>query len=152
MLFRSKQIPGGLNFTLTGNPNFNSDIGGFFLGHYNKGWNDGSATKNPSYQELYVRWVQFGAFNPMMRSHGTEAPREIYQFGKKGEPIYDAIEKAIRLRYSLLPYIYSTSWQVTNKQSSFMRALMMDFADDKKVWDMNDEYMFGKSIDRKSVV
>ena len=55
----------------------------------------------------------------MMRSHGTEAPREIYQFGKKGEPIYDAIEKAIRLRYSLLPYIYSTSWQVTNKQSSF---------------------------------
>ena len=141
-----KQIPAGLNFTLTGNPNFNSDIGGFFLGHYNKGWNDGSATKNPSYQELYVRWVQFGAFNPMMRSHGTEAPREIYQFGKKGEPIYDAIEKAIRLRYSLLPYIYSTSWQVTNKQSSFMRALMMDFADDKKVWDMNDEYMFGKSI------
>ena len=141
-----KQIPAGLNFTLTGNPNFNSDIGGFFLGHYNKGWNDGSATKNPSYQELYVRWVQFGAFNPMMRSHGTEAPREIYQFGKKGEPIYDAIEKAIRLRYSLLPYIYSTSWQVTNKQSSFMRALMMDFADDEKVWDMNDEYMFGKSI------
>ena len=55
-----KQIPAGLNFTLTGNPNFNSDIGGFFLGHYNKGWNDGSATKNPSYQELYVRWVQFG--------------------------------------------------------------------------------------------
>lgn len=101
-----KQIPAGLNFTLTGNPNFNSDIGGFFLGHYNKGWNDGSATKNPSYQELYVRWVQFGAFNPMMRSHGTEAPREIYQFGKKGEPIYDAIEKAIRLRYSLLYIFY----------------------------------------------
>lgn len=72
-----KQIPAGLNFTLTGNPNFNSDIGGFFLGHYNKGWNDGSATKNPSYQELYVRWVQFGAFNPMMRSHGTEAPRDL---------------------------------------------------------------------------
>lgn len=140
------QIPAGLNFTLTGNPNFNTDIGGFFAGHYNKVYSDGSAVRNPAYQELYVRWMQFGVFSPMMRSHGTEAPREIYQFGKKGEPIYDALEKAIRLRYALLPYIYSTSWQVTDKQSSFMRALVMDFAGDKKVWDMNDEYMFGKSL------
>jgi alpha-D-xyloside xylohydrolase len=49
----------------------------------------------------------------MMRSHGTDIPREIYQFGQKGEPIYDAIEKTIRLRYALLPYIYATSWEVT---------------------------------------
>lgn len=82
----------------------------------------------------------------MMRSHGTDIPREIYQFGKKGEPIYDAIEKAINLRYSLLPYIYATAWQVTKTQSSFMRALVMDFPSDKKVWNMNNEYMFGKSI------
>lgn len=141
-----KQIPAGLNFTLTGNPNFNSDIGGFFAGHYNKSWNDGSAAKNPLFQELFVRWMQIGAFNPMMRSHGTDVPREIYYFGQKGEPIYDAIEKTIHLRYSLLPYIYSTSWEVTNKQSSFMRALVMDFANDKNVWDINDQYMFGKSI------
>ena len=140
------QIPAGLNFTLTGIPNFNTDIGGFFAGHYNRGWNDGSATKNPMYQELYVRWMQFGTFTPMMRSHGADTPREIYQFGKKGEPIYDAIEKMINLRYSLLPYIYSTSWEVTNRQSSFMRALVMDFADDKNVWDINDKYMFGKAI------
>lgn len=77
------QIPAGLNFTLTGNPNFNSDIGGFFAGNYNKSWNDGSAPKNPMYQELYVRWLQFGTFTPMMRSHGADTPREIYQFGKK---------------------------------------------------------------------
>ncbi|MBK5720335.1 DUF5110 domain-containing protein [Dysgonomonas sp. Marseille-P4677] len=141
-----KQIPAGLNFTLTGNPNFNSDIGGFFAGEYNKSWNDGSASKNPMYQELYVRWMQQGAFTPMMRSHGTDLKREIYYFGEKSEPIYDAIEKAIHLRYSLLPYIYSTSWEVTNKQSSFMRALVMDFANDKNVWDMNDQYMFGKAI------
>lgn len=140
------QIPGGLNFTLTGNPNFNSDIGGFFAGHYNKSWNDGTASKNSLFQELYVRWMQQGVFNPMMRSHGTDLKREIYYFGEKGEPVYDAIESAINLRYSLLPYIYSTSWEVTNQQSSFMRALVMDFSTDKKVWDMNDQFMFGKSI------
>ncbi|HLT86355.1 MAG TPA: TIM-barrel domain-containing protein [Sphingobacterium sp.] len=138
-----KQITAGLNFTLTGNPNFNSDIGGFFCGAYNKG---GDATKNPLFQELYVRWMQQGAFTPMMRSHGTDIKREIYYFGKKGEPIYDAIESAIHLRYSLLPYIYSTSWDVTKNQSSFMRALVMDFPEDKNVWDMHDQYMFGKSI------
>ena len=82
----------------------------------------------------------------MMRSHGTNTPREIYQFGRKGEPVYDAIEKMIRLRYSLLPYIYSTSWDVSHRQSTFMRALVMDFPKDKKVWDMNDEYMFGKAF------
>lgn len=81
-----------------------------------------------------MRWLQFGTFNPMMRSHGTDVYREIYKFGKKGEPVYDAIEKMIGLRYSLLPYIYSTSWEVSNRQSSFMRALMMDFVDDRKVW------------------
>lgn len=140
------QIPAGLNFTLTGNPNFNADIGGFFTGSYNKKWNDGTAAQNPMFQELYIRWVQQGAFTPMMRSHGTDLKREIYYFGKKGEPVYDAIEKAIHLRYSLLPYIYSTSWDVTKNQSSFMRALVMDFANDKKVWDMNNQYMFGKSI------
>ena len=140
------QIPAGLNFSLCGMPHWNSDIGGFFAGYYNKNWNDGSASKNPLYQELYVRWLQFGTFNPMMRSHGTDVYREIYKFGKKGEPVYDAIEKMIGLRYSLLPYIYSTSWGVSNRQSSFMRALMMDFVDDRKVWDINDEYMFGKSI------
>ena len=140
------QIPAGLNFSLCGMPHWNSDIGGFFAGHYNKSWNDDSASKNPLYQELYVRWLQFGTFNPMMRSHGTDVYREIYKFGKKGEPVYDAIEKMIGLRYSLLPYIYSTSWEVSNRQSSFMRALMMDFVDDRKVWDFVYEYMFGKSI------
>jgi alpha-D-xyloside xylohydrolase len=93
-----------------------------------------------------VRWLQFGAFCPMMRSHGADAPREIYQFGKKGDKAYDAIEKYINLRYSLLPYIYSTSWDVTANQSSMMRALVMDFPNDKKALDINDEYMFGKAL------
>ena len=140
-----KQIPAGLNFSLTGDPNFNTDIGGFFCGSYNNN-GSGSATHNPQYQELYVRWLQYGLFCPVFRSHGTDAPREIYQFGKKGEPIYDAIEKMINLRYRLLPYIYSTAWQVSSKDYSYMRPLFFDFASDRKVWNMPDEFMFGSSI------
>lgn len=134
------QISAGLNFSLCGIPYWNSDIGGFFL------WNFKNKLNDPDYVELYTRWIQFGAFCPMMRSHGTDAPREIYQFGKKGEKIYEAIENAINLRYLLLPYIYSTSWDVTANQSSMMRALVMDFAKDKKALDINDQYMFGKSV------
>ena len=100
-----KQVPAGLNFSLTGNPNFNTDIGGFFCNSYNT-QGPGSAPRNPQYQELYVRWMQYGLFCPVFRSHGADAPREIYQFGKKGEPVYDAIEKMIRLRYRLIPYLY----------------------------------------------
>jgi len=134
------QISAGLNFSLTGIPYWNSDIGGFFLGRFRRKLDD------PNYRELYARWIQFGAFCPMMRSHGADAPREIYQFGEKGDTIYDAIAKYINLRYRLLPYIYSTSWDVTAHQSSMMRALVMDFASDKQALDLNDEYMFGKAI------
>ena len=140
-----KQVPAGLNYTMTGCPNFNTDIGGFFCGSYNTR-GSGSAPQNPQYQELYVRWMQYGLFCPVFRSHGADAPREIYQFGKKGEPIYDAIEKTIRLRYRLLPSIYSTAWQVTSAGESYLRALTYDFADDRKTWDMGDEFMFGRSI------
>ena len=140
-----KQVPCGLSFTLTGNPNFNTDIGGFFCGSYNTR-GSGSAPKNPQFQELYVRWMQYGLFCPVFRSHGADAPREIWQFGQKGEPVYDAIEKQIRLRYRLIPYLYSTAWQVTSNNDSYMRPLFADFASDKKVWNMTDEFMFGRSI------
>ena len=136
------QVPAGLNFSLTGNPNFNSDIGGFFGGFYKRN----GGPQNKMFQELYVRWLQYGTFTPMMRSHGTDVPREIYQFGQKGDVVYDIIEKFIRLRYSLLPYIYSVSWDVSKNNSSFLRALSMDFAEDKKSWDINNEYLFGKSF------
>lgn len=134
------QISAGLNFSLCAIPYWNADIGGFFLSRFKRKLED------PEYRELYVRWLEFGAFTPMMRSHGTDAPREIYQFGTKGNKYYDAIEKYINLRYRLLPYIYSNSWDVTANQSSIMRALVMDFPKDKNALDINDEYMFGKSI------
>ena len=140
-----KQVPAGLGFSLTGNPNFNTDIGGFFCGSYNT-QGPASAPRNPQFQELYVRWMQYGLFCPVFRSHGADAPREIWQFGKKGEPVYDAIEKMIRLRYRLLPYLYSTAWQVTSNNDSYMRPLFSDFAADKKVWDVTDEFLFGRSI------
>lgn len=140
-----KQVPAGLSFSLTGNPNFNTDIGGFFCNAYNTR-GPGSAPQNPQFQELYVRWMQYGLFCPVFRSHGADAPREIWQFGKKGEPVYDAIEQMIRLRYRLLPYLYSTAWQVTSDNGSYMRPLFSDFAADRKVWDMTDEFMFGRSI------
>lgn len=134
------QISAGLNFSLSNIPYWNSDIGGFFLSRFRKKLEDAE------YRELYVRWIQFGALCPMMRSHGTDAPREIYQFGKKGDRVYDAIEKSINLRYNLLPYIYSASWEVTNNHSTMMRALVMDFQYDRNALDINDQYMFGKSI------
>lgn len=139
-VFRA-QISGGLNLSLSGLPYWNSDIGGFFSGrNYPKGVND------PAFRELYVRWLQFGTFCPMMRSHGTDTPREIYQFGKQGEWAYDAIDRFINLRYRLLPYNYSNAWQVTSGAGTIMRALVMDFAADKKVWNINNQYMFGKSM------
>lgn len=140
-----KQVPICLNYTLTANPNVNADIGGFFASSYStQGHN--SATRNPQYQELYVRWMQFGAFTPMMRSHGADVYRELYYFGKQGEPVYDALVDAVKLRYRFLPYIYSQSWQVTKNNDSFMRALFMDFKADKQTWNNNRQYLFGHNV------
>ena len=140
-----KQVPICLNYTLTANPNVNTDIGGFFAGSYStKGHN--SATRNPQYQELYVRWMQFGAFSPMMRSHGADVYREIYHYGKPGDPVYEALVDAIRLRYRLMPYTYSLSWQVSHHDDSFMRALFMDFRDDKRTWNNKTEFMYGRNL------
>ncbi|TRX09503.1 glycoside hydrolase family 31 protein [Flavobacterium gawalongense] len=137
-----KQIPAALNFSLSGVPYWNADIGGFFAGR----WEKDGGENNPEFRELYVRWLQFGTFTPMMRSHGTQIPREIYNFGKKGVWSYDAIEKNINLRYSLLPYLYSTAWEVTSQSASIMYALPLVFENDPKVRDIKDEFMFGHSF------
>ena len=140
------QIPAGLGFALTGNPNFNSDCGGFFPSGYNRRGATATCAQNPLFQELYVRWLQYGAFCPMMRSHGESSRREIWEFGAPGEPVYDAIEKTIRLRYALLPYIYSVAHEVTAADGTFQRALVMDFPADRAVWEINDEFLFGHEL------
>ena len=141
-----KQLPAGQNFSMVANPNFNSDIGGFFANAYNDGKHPDSGCENPLYRELYVRWMQFGLFCPMMRSHGTEVSREFYKYGKAGEPVYDALVDAVKMRYRMIPYIYSTAYDVTHHNGSYIRSLVSDFPRDKKVWDMGHEYLFGKSL------
>lgn len=136
-----KQIAAGLNYSLCGIPYWNTDLGGFFAWEYNNDVN------NIAYHELHTRWYEWGAFQPIMRSHNSSPVAvEIYQFGKKGDWAYDAIEKYTHLRYRLLPYLYSTTWEVTDKAGSIIRPLMMDFAADKKVLSMDTEYMFGRSF------
>ena len=136
-----KQISGGLNLSMSGIPYWTTDIGGFFpRGKYPKG------VKDPAFQELYVRWFQFSTFCPMFRSHGEFTPREIYQFGAKGYWAYDAQVKFINLRYRLLPYNYSNAWSISSKASTMMRALVMDFPKDSKVYDIDNEYLLGKSF------
>lgn len=137
-----RQIPALLNHSMTGHPHVNSDIGGFFAGAYNF---DGpnSAHRNPLFGELYVRWMQMGLFNPMMRSHGADIKREVYLFDG---PVRQALTDAIRMRYRLLPYIYSTGWQVTKNNSSIMRPLATDFASDERTHEIADQYLFGANI------
>jgi len=137
-----KQIAAGLGLSLSGIPYWNTDIGGFFAGRYVKG----GGAKNPDFQELYVRWMQFATFTPMMRSHGTEIPREIFQFGQRGDQAFDVQEKFINLRYSLLPYLYATAWDVTAHSGSIMRALYLDFPGDRHADTIDNEYMFGRSL------
>lgn len=157
------QITEGLNMGLSGYPYWTLDIGGFFTvgdkwqnrgcgcsqdsapkwfwqGKYNEG------VKDKGYCELYVRWLQMGTFLPMFRSHGTDTPREIWNFGKKGEPFYDAIEKFIHLRYRLMPYIYSCAGLVRMNNETMMRSLLFDFAKDKRARGVHDEFMFGRSL------
>ncbi len=137
-----KHIPAALNFALMGIPNWNSDIGGYFAGR----WRSGGGNHNPEFQELYVRWMQFATFCPMMRSHGIDIPREIYRWGERGTWCFDAQERMIRLRYRLLPYIYSTGYQVSANDQLFMRPLVMDYPTDPKVHDLGFEYLFGQSL------
>lgn len=143
-----QQIPSGLNYMATGNPYWTVDVGSFFVrNNKNKRWffagdyNDG--VKDDGYKEYYTRMFQWATFLPMLRSHGTETPREIWHFGDAGTPYYDAILKMIRLRYSLLPYIYSMAVSQTLGGYSMVRLLAFDYPDDDTVFDIKDEYMFG---------
>ena len=135
-----KQIAAGINHSISGLPYWTFDIGGYTLACQGGDFMNGF--KDPAYQELYTRMFQFGAFAPIFRSHGSETPREMWEFGSY-QPI---LENFDHLRYRLLPYIYSQGWQVTHAGSTIMRGLAMDFTTDKKTYSIDDEYMFGPAF------
>lgn len=135
------QVPSGLNYTLCGIPFWNTDLGGFFY------WNYNNDPKNPALQELQTRWMQWGTFMPLMRNHcSSPMVSELYAFGQEGDWCYDVIKSYIKLRYRLLPYIYSNAGDCVLNSGSMMRALVMDFANDQKASALNDEYLFGRSL------
>jgi alpha-D-xyloside xylohydrolase len=158
-----RQISEGLNFCMSGLPWWTLDIGGFFTVHrkwQNRGcgmngndtpfwfwrgdFEDGVA--DPAYRELYVRWLQLGCFLPLFRSHGTDTPREIWRFGEAGERFYDAIAAFIRLRYRLLPYIYSLAGAVALEHYTMLRSLVFDFPRDKTAAALSSQFMFGPAF------
>ncbi|MEO8750957.1 MAG: DUF5110 domain-containing protein, partial [Allobranchiibius sp.] len=98
------------------------------------------------YRELYLRWLQMATFIPVMRSHGRCTPREPWRFGDVGEPVYDAIAASMRLRYRLLPYLYSLAGWTTQRGYTPMRMLAFDFRDDPEVFDIVDQFMLGPSL------
>jgi alpha-D-xyloside xylohydrolase len=135
-----KQISAGVNHSMSGIPYWTFDIGAFSLGCQGGVFSNGG--KDPAYQELYTRMFQLGAFSPIFRSHGSETPREIWEFGDYSPVLL----KFDNLRYRLLPYIYSLAWQVTHDGYSIMRGLPMDFGTDRKTYSIDDQFMFGPAI------
>jgi alpha-D-xyloside xylohydrolase len=132
----ARQIPAGLNFCLSGIPYWTTDIGAFFV-------NYPGGADNPEYRELYTRWFEYGAFCPLFRSHGTSTPREMWRFGPQTQ---QTLLKYDNLRYRLMPYIYSQSWQVTHQGATLMRALVFDFPNDLTARESKDEFLFGPSL------
>ncbi|QXJ33958.1 glycoside hydrolase family 31 protein [Saccharolobus shibatae] len=127
------QIPAGLNFSISGIPYWTTDTGGFFSGN----------PETKAYAEIFVRWFQWSTFCPILRVHGTNFPKEPWRFPKEYQ---DVILKYIRLRYELLPYIYSLAWMTYSNSYTIMRPLVMDFRNDKNVYDLDEQYMFGPYI------
>jgi alpha-D-xyloside xylohydrolase len=132
----ARQIPAGLNYSISGMPYWTTDIGGFI---------SGGNLNDPKFRELFVRWFQFGTFSPIFRVHGTRYPdeNELWSYGADAQKIlvdYD------NLRYRLLPYIYSQAWQVTNNHGTLMRPLVMDWRNDVEAQNTGDEYLFGPAI------
>jgi alpha-D-xyloside xylohydrolase len=132
-----EQIPTGLNFCMTGLPYWNTDIGGYFGGN----------PKDENYQELFVRWFQYGTFTPMFRAHGRRYPtdcrcgeNEIWSYGAKNQEI---LTEFINLRYRLLPYIYSLSYKVHAEGYTLMRALVFDYMKDEATHNITDQFLLG---------
>jgi alpha-D-xyloside xylohydrolase len=131
----ARQIPAGLNFALSGIPYWTTDIGGFIIGN----------PDDPAYRELFVRWFEYGTFCPIFRLHGTRTTNqnELWSYGPDAQKILTNYD---RLRYRLMPYIYSLAWKTTNEAYTPMRALAMDFRTDTRALNIGDQFMFGPAL------
>jgi len=137
------QISAGVNFSMSGDPNWSHDIGGYTQ---ELRFQKPNAADLAEWRELNTRWFQFGAFSPLFRSHGENIHREIYLLSPPGSPTYDSMVYYDKLRYRLMPYIYTAGADTFWKDGTIMRGLVMDFASDKRVWDIDDEYLFGPAL------
>ncbi|MET0814275.1 MAG: TIM-barrel domain-containing protein [Pseudoxanthomonas sp.] len=137
------QVSAGVNISMSGLANWTFDIGGFAVeGRYE--------TQDPAHleewRELNLRWFQFGAFVPLFRSHGQLPYREIWNISPEGTPVYDSMAYYDKLRYTLLPYIYTLAGDTWHRDGIMMRGLAMDFPNDPKVRDIDDQYLFGPAF------
>ena len=130
-----RQIPAGLNYSVSGLPYWTTDIGGFVSAN----------PDDPAYRELYIRWFQFGAFCPIFRAHGTRTTNqnEIWSYGPQAQRILTLYDQ---LRYRLMPYIYSLAWKTTSEGYTIMRPLVMDFRDDVRAQNIGDQFLFGPAL------
>jgi alpha-D-xyloside xylohydrolase len=131
----SHQVAAGLNFALSGYPFWTTDIGGYWPPH-------DDPIADPAFQELYARWFEFGTFCPIFRTHGHRPHNELWSFDKV-EPTLVRYDK---LRYRLMPYIYSLAWKVANEDYTIQRPLVMDWRTDEKTWNIGDQFMFGPAL------
>jgi alpha-D-xyloside xylohydrolase len=130
-----RQIPAGLNYSLSGLPYWTTDIGGFVAAN----------PDDPAYRELFVRWFEFGTFCPIFRVHGTRTTNqnELWSYGPDAQKTLVAYDN---LRYRLMPYIYSLAWKTTSEGYTIMRPLVMDFREDRRAQNIGDQFLFGPAI------
>ncbi|MBN2574009.1 MAG: DUF5110 domain-containing protein [Deltaproteobacteria bacterium] len=140
-----KQVPAGLSFSISGLPYWTLDSGGFAVQTRFSASNPSSADVT-EWRELNTRWFEYATFLPLMRVHGQAPPREIWQFGGETSTAYQAMLKFDRLRYRLLPYIYSLAGAVTHRAGTILRPLVMDFRTEAAARDIVDEFMFGPAF------
>ncbi len=151
------QISAGLNFAVCGIPYWTMDIGGFCVERrYEKAFKEylrqvkkGQATESADlreWRELNTRWHQFGAFCPLYRSHGQYPYREPWHIAPEGHPAYESITYYLRLRYHLMPYIYTLAGMTWHNDYTIMRPLIMDFASQRETHDIGDQYLFGPAL------
>jgi len=148
-----RQVPTGLDVTASGIAYWCNDTGGwqYLPAEHHPGHpplldpSDARANVGgyDDYPELYTRWFEYATFEPIFRTHGSRLENEVWSYGKQAEPI---LEKYLRLRYELMPYIYSLGYHTWLTGAPYMRALFMDFPNDPNVAELRDEYMFGPAF------